>query len=74
MQKINLYRYTGVGGVIDTAILLDAPYELRYRILADEGMALTNGEVVVDVRDVDEDELELWAEIPKPAAEDGEAE
>ena len=73
MQKSNLYRYPGEGGVIDSLILLEAPHELRFRLTADKGMTLTNGEITVDVIDVDADELELWSEIPAPEPEVEEA-
>lgn len=74
MQITNLYRYRGDGGVIDSPILLDAPRELRFRIKAAEGMAITNGEITVDVYDIDAGELENWTEIPAPeVAKDGEA-
>lgn len=69
MQKTNLYRYHGVGGVIDSTILLDAPHEVRFRLSADEGMVLTDGEITADVYDVDADELEKWTEIPAPEPE-----
>ena len=72
MRKENLYRYTGIGGTIDSTILLDAPHELRYRIYPDEGMLLTNGDIVVDVQDVSADEIDLWTEIPQAEAKGGE--
>ena len=72
MQVINLYRYRGEGGVIDTPILLDAPHELRFRIKAGEGMAITNGEIIADVYDIDASDLEKWVEVPKPAEKERE--
>lgn len=66
MQKTKLYRYAGVGGTIDSPILLDATHEVRLRISADEGMVLTDGEATVSVIDIPADELERWTEIPEP--------
>lgn len=71
MQKTDLYRYHGEGGVVDTLVLLPAPYELRKRIAADEGMLLTDGETTAKVIDIPVEDIERWTEIPEPELTEG---
>lgn len=63
MQKIEMYRYMRPdGGVTVSTVKPESDYELRYRLVADEGMALTKDGVnttCVDVADA-----EGWTEIP----------
>lgn len=54
MQTIVLYRYARTGGGI--TVSPEQPdegtaYELRYRLIADEGLSLTNGEVFTPCTD-----------------------
>lgn len=54
MQTITLYRYTrSDGGVTVSPKQPDegTAYELRYRLIADEGLSLTNGEVFTQCTD-----------------------
>ena len=54
MQTITLYRYTrSDGGVTVSPQQPDegTAYELRYRLIADEGLSLTNGEVFTQCTD-----------------------
>lgn len=54
MQTITLYRYTrSDGGVTVSPEQPDegTAYELRYRLIADEGHSLTNGEVFTQCTD-----------------------
>ena len=65
MQIVNIYRYVrSDGGVTNSTIKPDCAYTLRYRLIADEGMTLTNG---VDTAScVDVDSPDGWTEIPDP--------
>lgn len=54
MQTIVLYRYARTGGGI--TVSPEQPdegtaYELRYRLIADEGCSLTNGEIFTQCTD-----------------------
>ena len=54
MQTITLYRYTrSDGGVTVSPEQPDegTAYELRYRLIADEGRSLTNGEIFTQCTD-----------------------
>ena len=54
MQTMTLYRYTrSDGGVTVSPEQPDegTAYELRYRLIADEGCSLTNGEVFTQCTD-----------------------
>ncbi len=63
MQVITLYRYTRAdGGVTVSPVKPDAPYTARYRLIADEGMALTRDESE-PVSCVDSDTAEGWTEV-----------
>lgn len=74
MQALNLYRYRGENGTVDTTVLLPMEHENMYRLIADVGMTLTDGEGVTDVIDIPVAELEKWSEIKAPEKiEDGEA-
>ena len=70
MQIINLYRYTRPdGGVTVSPVKPEGEYEPMYRLVADEGMALTkDGENLTSCADVES--VEGWYEV---ATEDGEA-
>lgn len=66
MTKKKLYRYLGRNGILTTYVLLDGvEHILRYRLTADEGMVLTNGEKKVHTIEIDADDISEWAEIPE---------
>lgn len=74
MQKITMYRYERPdGGVSVSPTLPDgiADYELRYRLIADDGKAMTDGEVTAQC--VDTATPDAWTEIDAPADEDEDA-
>lgn len=71
MQTITLYRYTRNDGGVTLSPAAPAEgveYETRYRLVADEGMALTDGTNVTTCTDTD-DPL-IWTEIVAPPEED----
>lgn len=63
MKKVTLYRYTREdGGVTVTPSRpKTAGYTIKYRLIADEDMTLTNGEIVAPCIDVDS--VDGWSEI-----------
>ena len=62
MQTIVLYRYIRPdGGVTVSTIKPDTDYELRYRLIADEGMALTKDGIITTCVDVVS--ADGWTEI-----------
>ena len=64
MIKKDLYRYTGRNGIITSLVHLeDAKYYPMYRLIADEGKVLTNGELKVKSIDIFAEDLSKWAEI-----------
>ncbi len=68
MIKNKIYRYLGRNGIITTPILLDGASPIvMYRLIADAGMVLTNGDVFVSQIDVFDDEVSNWTEVTKPA-------
>ena len=66
MTKMEIYRYVGSNGVIDSPIKLPMEYTLRYRLIADEGKELVNGDTVATVIDVDVDDVDKWVEQDAP--------
>ena len=78
MQVITLYKYRREnGGTTVSPIKPDGEYTTLYRLIADEGKALTNGEAVVPC--VDTEFVHAWEEIdaaeePEPAEEQIESE
>ena len=65
MQTITLYRYTRPdGGITTSPIEPDTPFALRYRLIADEGKALTDGTTVTECTDTDNPDA--WTEIDAP--------
>lgn len=65
MQIITLYKYERDGGGITVSPEKpDKPYTLMYRIVADEGKILTNGETMTPCVDVDS--TDGWDEIGAP--------
>jgi hypothetical protein len=64
MIKKDLYRYTGRNGIITSLVHLeDAKYYPMYRLIADEGKMLTNGELKVKSIDIFAEDLGKWTEI-----------
>lgn len=64
MIKKDLYRYSGRNGIITSLVYLeDAKYYPMYRLIADEGKMLTNGEQVVKSIDIFAEDLGKWTEI-----------
>ena len=67
MQTITLYRYTREDGGVTTSPVKPpdgTAYDLRYRLIADDGKAITDGTTVaacIDVSSPDE-----WTEIDDP--------
>ena len=69
MQTITLYKYEREGG--GTTVSPNKPnteYTITYRLVADEGMVLTNGEVQTTC--IDTDNPQEWTEIPEPEPTD----
>lgn len=66
MTKVEIYRYVGSNGVIDSPIKLPMDYTLRYRLIADAGMELVNGDTTATVIDVDASDVEKWSEQDAP--------
>lgn len=63
MQTIKLYRFTRPdGGLTVSPVKPDAAYTELFRLVADEGMALTDGVNVTTCTDTDTPSL--WSEIP----------
>ncbi len=64
MIKKDLYRYTGRNGIITSLVHLDdAKYYPMYRLIADEGKVLTDGELKVKSIDIFAEDLGKWTEI-----------
>lgn len=67
MQKITLYKYTRAdGGITVSPIKPDTEYTEMFRLVADEGKVLVNGDITTICTDVVS--TEGWEEI-----DDGEA-
>lgn len=71
MTKIEIYRYVGTNGVIDSPIKLPMDYTLRYRLIADASKELVNGDTVATVIDVDVDDVDKWVEQDAPKETEG---
>lgn len=64
MIKKNLYRYFGRNGMITSLVLLDnIEHLLMYRLIAEDGKVLTDGEQVVKSIDIFAEDLGKWTEI-----------
>lgn len=73
MQIINLYKYERAdGGVTVSPIKPDCEYTEMYRLVADEGKVLTNGENTTIC--IDAESREGWVEIDEPKEENEEKE
>lgn len=69
MQTITLYRYTRTdGGVSTSPVKPDTTeYTVKYRLIADDDKALTDGTTVAGCVDVDS--ADGWTEIDAPEDE-----
>lgn len=69
MQIIPLYKYERAdGGTTVSPIKPECEYTEMYRLVADEGKILTNGEITTSCIDVES--AEGWQEIDEPKAEE----
>lgn len=69
MQTIPVYRYTRAdGGVSVSPVKPEGEYTELYRLVADEGMVLTDGENYAACTDTAKPEL--WYEVADTGAED----
>ena len=65
MTVITLYRYERTdGGITVSPNKPDCEYTERYRLIADEGKAITNGEIITSCIDVEG--VDGWREIDAP--------
>ena len=71
MKTITLYRYVRRDGgtTVSPIMPTDSDYSVLYRLIADEGMILINGDS--DTCCVDTEYPEDWTEIPGEVNEDG---
>lgn len=71
MQRVDLYRYEDDNGVVTITPTprteTDTPSRLR--LVADEGMILTDGNTKTPVVDILPDSAENWHEIPDEEAQ-----
>lgn len=66
MRKIELYRYVDDGTVVITPVkkrVEDVPR--KHRLIADEGMELTDGVTVTECVDVPQEAVDGWYEVEK---------
>ena len=67
MQIVDLYRYEREPGKITTSPVKPddgVDYSIIYRLIADEGMAITDGSLIVE--SVDTDSSEGWTDCDLP--------
>ena len=65
MTKIKKYKYLGRNGILVTRILIDGVnYIPMMTLIADEGKILTDGETTTHSITVENEEVNLWREIP----------
>ena len=71
MQTITLYRYIRHNGGVSTSPVQPdaADYTVKYRLIADDGKALTDGTIITGCVDVESPDG--WTEIDAPE-DDGE--
>lgn len=74
MQIVNLYRYEDESGVVTITPTpkteTDTPSRLR--LIADDGMILTDGHIKTPVVDITLDSLENWREVTEAEKEQAE--
>lgn len=62
MKTINLYRYIRPdGGITVSTVQPDVEYTALYRLVADEGMILTDGSITTSCVDVED--MSVWSEM-----------
>ena len=68
MIRKMIYRYQRPdGGYTVSPAKPDGPYNIRWRLIAEEGMVITNGETAVTVIDViHRKDCEAWADCELP--------
>ena len=68
MVRKMIYRYQRPdGGFTVSPVKPDGPYNIRWRLIAEEGMAITNGETAVTVIDViHRNDCEAWVDCELP--------
>lgn len=65
MEKITLYKYTRAdGGTTVSPIKPECEYTEMYRLVADEGKVLTDGETITSCTDTTE--VDKWQEVDAP--------
>ena len=63
MKKINRYRYLGKNGILTTSVLLEGNEPIyMYRLIADEGKILTNGETYTYEVEIFSEDFNKWVE------------
>ena len=70
MRIVDLYRYEREPGKITTSPVkpnVGVNYSIIYRLIADEGMAITDGTSIVEC--VDTNSLENWTDCKAPISE-----
>lgn len=69
MKKIKKYRYLGRNGILTTHVQLEGVHaDIIYILSADEGKVLTDGEQMLKVVSVYEENISKWHEIDDPEA------
>ena len=69
MQIIPLYKYKRAdGGITVSPIKPECEYTEMYRLVADEGKALTDGETITSCTDTTE--VDKWQEVDAPEEEE----
>jgi hypothetical protein len=65
MQKITLYKYARAdGGTTVSPNKPEGDYTILYRLIADEGKVLTDGEITTSC--IDTDDVTKWREVDAP--------
>ena len=63
MKKINRYRYLGRNGIVTSPILLEGNEPIfMYRLIAEDGKILTNGEIYTSEIEIFAEDLDKWTE------------
>ncbi len=69
MKKTKKYRYLGRNGILTTHVQLEGiSANIIYVLTADEGKVLTDGEQMLKVVNVYEENISNWHEIDEPKA------
>ena len=64
MTKKNLYRYIGRNGIITSLVYLeDAKFYSMFRLIADDGKILINGDQKLKSVDIFIEDLDKWTEV-----------